>query len=83
MSVRLSIKNASEKAVAALKLRAKRNHRSLQGKLMAIIEEAASAGTSFAAQGLREAGRGVAGAGRHRAEGGSRPEYQAGRGPDE
>ncbi|HEU0216003.1 MAG TPA: hypothetical protein VFQ90_05040 [Stellaceae bacterium] len=55
MSVNLSIKNASEEVVAALKLRAKRNHRSLQGELMAIIEEAARAGTSSAAQGLQEA----------------------------
>ncbi|HVH82239.1 MAG TPA: Arc family DNA-binding protein [Stellaceae bacterium] len=43
MSVNLSIKNAPEEVVAALKLRAKQNHRSLQGELMAIIEEAARA----------------------------------------
>ena len=41
MSINLSIKNASDEVVAALKLRAKQNHRSLQGELMAIIENAA------------------------------------------
>jgi plasmid stability protein len=56
MSVNLSIKNASDEVVAALKLRARQNHRSLQGELMAIIEEAAKAnGGIAAAQGLREA----------------------------
>jgi plasmid stability protein len=42
MSINLSIKNASDEVVAALKLRAQRNHRSLQGELMAIIEDAAA-----------------------------------------
>jgi plasmid stability protein len=42
MSVNLSIKNASDEVVAALKLRAQQNHRSLQGELMAIIEDAAA-----------------------------------------
>lgn len=56
MSVNLSIKNASDEVVAALKLRAKRNHRSLQGELMAILEEAAKADGALAAQGLQEAG---------------------------
>jgi len=42
MSVNLSIKNASDEVVAALKLRAQQNHRSLQGELMAIIEAAAA-----------------------------------------
>ena len=40
MSVNLSIKNASDEVVAALKSQARRNHRSLQGELMAIIEAA-------------------------------------------
>jgi len=35
----LSIKNAPDDLVTALKLRAQRNHRSLQGELLAIIEE--------------------------------------------
>lgn len=55
MSVNLSIKNASDEVVAALKLRAKQNHRSLQGELMAIIEQAAANWlTGPEANGLRE-----------------------------
>ena len=38
MSVNLSIKNAPDDVVARLRERASRNHRSLQGELMAIIE---------------------------------------------
>jgi plasmid stability protein len=38
--VTLSIKNARDDVVRRLKARAARNHRSLQGELMAIIEEA-------------------------------------------
>ena len=41
MSVTLSIKNAPDRIVERLKERASRNHRSLQGELMAIIERAA------------------------------------------
>ncbi len=41
MPVTLSIKNAPEPIVERLKERANRNHRSLQGELMAIIERAA------------------------------------------
>jgi len=41
MPVNLSIKNAPDELVATLKLRAKRNHRSLQGEVLAILEEAA------------------------------------------
>jgi plasmid stability protein len=40
MPVNLSIKNAPDDIVALVKLRAQRNHRSLQGELLAIIEEA-------------------------------------------
>ena len=36
----LSIKNAPDEVVTRLKQRAERNHRSLQGELMAIIEDA-------------------------------------------
>ena len=54
MAVNLSIKNASDEVVAALKLRAKRNHRSLQGELMAIIEAAAGESGHSAANGLQE-----------------------------
>ena len=40
MPVTLSIKNAPDHVVALLKLRAQRNHRSLQGELLAIVEDA-------------------------------------------
>ncbi|MBI5011351.1 FitA-like ribbon-helix-helix domain-containing protein [Methylocystis hirsuta] len=40
MPVTLSIKNAPDEVVAKLKARAARNHRSLQGELMAIVTEA-------------------------------------------
>jgi plasmid stability protein len=41
MSVNLSVKNAPDAMVERLKARAKRNHRSLQGEMMAILERAA------------------------------------------
>jgi plasmid stability protein len=40
MAVNLSIKNAPDDVVQRLRERAARNHRSLQGELMAIIEDA-------------------------------------------
>lgn len=40
MPVNLSIKNAPDDLVAQLKLRAQRNHRSMQREALAIIEEA-------------------------------------------
>ena len=40
MSVNLSIKNAPDDLVVLLKARAERNHRSMQGELLAIIEQA-------------------------------------------
>lgn len=40
MPVNLSIKNAPDEIVERLRARAARNHRSLQGELMAIIEAA-------------------------------------------
>jgi len=40
MPVNLSVKNAPDDVVERLRRRAQRNHRSLQGELMAIIEEA-------------------------------------------
>jgi antitoxin FitA len=42
MPVNLSIKNAPDEVVKRLKERAARHHRSLQGELMAILEEAVS-----------------------------------------
>lgn len=43
MAVNLSVKNVPEALAAKLRARAERNHRSLQGELMAILEEAADA----------------------------------------
>jgi antitoxin FitA len=40
MAVNLSIKNVPEPLAATLRARAERNHRSLQGELMAILEQA-------------------------------------------
>ena len=40
MPVNLSIKNAPDDLVAALKLRARRNHRSMQREALAILEDA-------------------------------------------
>ncbi len=40
MPVNLSIKNAPDDRVQRLRERAKRNHRSLQGELLAIVEAA-------------------------------------------
>ena len=42
MSVNLSIKDVPEAVADRLRLRAGRNHRSLQGELMSIIEQAAA-----------------------------------------
>jgi plasmid stability protein len=42
MSINLSIKNVPEALADKLRARAERNHRSLQGELMAIIESAVS-----------------------------------------
>ena len=42
VSVNLSVKNVPEHIVEELRSRAKRHHRSLQGELMAILEEAAT-----------------------------------------
>ena len=42
MPINLSVKNVSETIAAKLRARAERNHRSLQGELMAILEAAAS-----------------------------------------
>ena len=43
MPVNLSIKNTPDRIVKRLKQRAKNNHRSLQGELLAIVEEAVEA----------------------------------------
>lgn len=41
MSVNLSVKNVPDPIVESLRERARRNHRSLQGEVMAILEQAA------------------------------------------
>lgn len=46
MGVNLSIKDVPAEQVAQLKARAKRNHRSLQGELRAIVEAACEATAS-------------------------------------
>lgn len=40
MAVNLSIKKVPDELAASLRVRAARNHRSVQGELMAILEEA-------------------------------------------
>jgi len=44
MAVNLSIKNVPDQLAESLRARASRNHRSIQGELMAILEEALGAG---------------------------------------
>jgi antitoxin FitA len=43
MGINISIKNVPEEKVAQLKARAKRNHRSLQGEVLALLDEALAA----------------------------------------
>ncbi len=57
MPANLSIKNAPDDVVRRLRLRAARNHRSLQGELMAIIETAAGEPTLSPLQLLEEVRR--------------------------
>lgn len=44
MPVNLSVKNAPDELVEKLRKRAKRNHRSLQGEMLVILEEAVEPG---------------------------------------
>ena len=44
MPVNLSVKNVPDDLVAKLRSRAKRSHRSLQGEMMAILEQAVTPG---------------------------------------
>ena len=53
----LSIKDVPETWAEALRQRAARNHRSLQGKLIAIVEQAISGGASLATEAQGERGR--------------------------
>ena len=63
MAVNLSIKNVPDALAERLRARAERNHRSLQGELMAIVEQAALDAEQPDPAGLRWAERGVVGAG--------------------
>ncbi len=47
MPVNLSIKNAPDEMVRRLKERAKRNHRSLQGEVMSILESVVAPGAAL------------------------------------
>ncbi|CCJ08650.1 Arc family DNA-binding protein [Methylocystis sp. SC2] len=58
MPVTLSIKNAPDDVVAKLKARAARNHRSLQGELMAIVTAAAEESHATLAD-IRDSVRGL------------------------
>ena len=48
MTVNLSIKNAPDEVVRLLKERAARHHRSLQGEMLAILEEAVRSSRTLA-----------------------------------
>jgi plasmid stability protein len=50
MPVNLSIKNAPDELVARLKRRAIRNHRSMQGEVIAILDTATSEGEVMSAE---------------------------------
>ncbi len=50
MSVNLSVKNVPEALAAKLRERAQRNHRSLQGELMAILDAATSSAPAMHAR---------------------------------
>jgi len=52
MPVSLSIKNVPDEIAEGLRARALRNHRSLQGELLAILEEAVSPGHLLSAKGV-------------------------------
>lgn len=65
MAVNLSVRNVPEALAAKLRARAERNHRSLQGELMAILEAATSeprdarTESPNTSQGLATSGAGV------------------------
>lgn len=67
----LSIKDVPEAWAEALRQRAARNHRSLQGELMAILERAVAEGADAGAPGLS-----VGGAGRVLPTSGARPAWK-------
>lgn len=55
MAVNLSVKNVPDALAGALRRRARRNHRSLQGELMAILQSAVSPAESFAREAATDA----------------------------
>jgi antitoxin FitA len=57
MAVRLSIRKVPNRVVAELKRRARANHRSLQGELLALVEAAAERGTLSIEEIRRRVGR--------------------------
>ena len=57
MPVTLSIKKVPDDVAERLRVRAKRNHRSLQGELLAILEASAGPRKSVTIQELLESGR--------------------------
>jgi plasmid stability protein len=56
VGINLSIKGVSDDLASRLRQRAEHNHRSLQGELMAIIEQAAASGDAAGAAQDRAAG---------------------------
>ena len=52
MSVNLSIKNVPDEVAEKLRQRAKTNHRSLQGELLALLEQAVAAPERLSPRGL-------------------------------
>ena len=57
MPVNLSIKNAPDDVVMRLRQRAEKHHRSLQGELLAIIEEAVREPRAMSASAVLTGGR--------------------------
>jgi plasmid stability protein len=57
MAVNLSIKNVPDDVVERLRARAQRNHRSLQGELMAVVARAADEPAQLTVREVYERGR--------------------------
>jgi plasmid stability protein len=59
MPINLSIKNAPDELVARVRERAQRNHRSLQGEVLAILEEKVGAQAKLTPQEVYERIKGL------------------------
>ena len=59
MTVDLSVKKVADDVAERLRARAKRNHRSLQGELLSILEEAAGPARTVTIQELLARGRAI------------------------